>query len=77
MILFIVIRYECHCITWVCQSAFLPKYYEAISPCTKGIDCYSSHQRLDEMTKVAAMLLAEKFNPTLKKSVIEKKNFNY
>jgi hypothetical protein len=45
---------------------------KAISPCTKGKECYSSHQKLDEMTKSAAMLLAEKFNPTLRKSVVER-----
>jgi hypothetical protein len=45
---------------------------KAISPCTKGEDCYSSHQKLDEMTKSDAMMLAEKFNPTLRKSVVER-----
>jgi hypothetical protein len=45
---------------------------KGISPCTKGNDCYSSHQKLNEMTKSAAMILAEKFNPTLRKTVVER-----
>ena len=43
-----------------------------ISPCKKGNDCYSSHVALNAITKAAALSLADKFNPKLKESVIER-----
>ena len=47
---------------------------KAISPCLKGNDCYLSHQKRNEMTKAAAVLLADKFNPTVKKSGLKESN---
>ena len=43
-----------------------------ISPCKKGKDCHCSHVALNAITKAAALSLADKFNPKLKESVIER-----
>ena len=43
-----------------------------ISPCKKRKDCYSSHVTLNAIIKAAALSLADKINPKLKESVIER-----